>query len=181
MSHSVQLNGDILAAYLSAYGSVEEVIQLRSTDGTTHRDYAINVCIKREGFQAILHILNCKDQQMMVVVEGRRPLCWFCKQLGHQARFCPQKNLSTTNNNNDSNTKDKSTSPITKSALEPGDHQSSLEEGWTQVTRKKKHSPKTTASEAAPATETKSSTKETVTETATVEITIDIPAGGDGP
>ena len=126
----LQLNRDILAAYLSAYGSVKEVTQLRSTDGMTHRDYANNVCMNREGFQAILRILTYKDLQMMVIVEGRRSLCWSRKQLSHLARFCPKKNPSTTNNNIN-NTKDKSTSPITKPTLKPEDPRNGPEKGLT--------------------------------------------------
>ena len=53
----LQLNGDITAAYLSAYGSVEQVTQIRSADGTVPGDYVLNVCIDREGFKAISHIL----------------------------------------------------------------------------------------------------------------------------
>ena len=169
----LQLNGDVLAAYLSANGSVEEVTQLRSTDGTTHGNYALNVCMNRGRFQAIPHTLTFKDQQMMVVVEGKRPLCWSCQQLGHWARFYPQKNPSTNNNNNNSNTKDKSISLIAKPALESGDHQSGPEEELTQITGKKKHPSITKASEAAPATGTGSSTKETATGTAPVKTTTD--------
>ena len=29
---------------------------------------------------------------MMVIVEGRLPRCWSCKQLGHISKFCPGKN-----------------------------------------------------------------------------------------
>ena len=51
------LNGDVLAAYLSAYGSVEEVTPIRGTDGTAHGDYIFNVVLNREGFQAALNKL----------------------------------------------------------------------------------------------------------------------------
>ena len=91
----IKLNGDVLAAYLRAYGSVEEVLPVRSAAGTTHGDYMINMCLNWEGFQAITHINAYKDQNMMVVIKGRRALCWACKQIGHFARSCPQK---TTNN-----------------------------------------------------------------------------------
>ena len=53
---TLKLNGDVLAAYLSAQGSLEEV-----TDWTAHEDFVLNVCVDREGFQATLHILTYKD------------------------------------------------------------------------------------------------------------------------
>ena len=49
---------------------------------TVHGDYIINMCLNREGFLAII---SYKDQNMLVVVEGRRPICWACKQLGNFA------------------------------------------------------------------------------------------------
>ena len=53
-----------------------------------------NVCLNREGFQSITHILTYNDQQMMVVVEGKRTHCWSCKILWHLARTCSQKDIS---------------------------------------------------------------------------------------
>ena len=64
------LTGDILAASLSANGSVEEISQLRATVGTVHRDYAFRVCLNREGFKAIPNTIITRDGQMMVVVEA---------------------------------------------------------------------------------------------------------------
>ena len=81
----VQLNGDVLAAYLSAYGSVEEMAPVKAADGTAYADYHLNVCLNREGFQFIPHILHYKDQQMMVVVE--------VALLGLQAVRLPGQNL----------------------------------------------------------------------------------------
>ena len=100
----VQLDGDVLAAYMSAYGSVEEVTVVRSADGTANDDFVLNICLNREGFQAIQHILTYRDRQTMVVVESRRLLC---KQLGHLSRTCPQKSTINSNNiiNNNSNIK----------------------------------------------------------------------------
>ena len=92
---SVLVNGDVLAAYLSSYGNVEEVLPVRATDGTSHGGYILNIWLDREGFQAIPHIIAYEDQQMMVVVEGRRPFCWSCKQVGHLARSCTQKEATT--------------------------------------------------------------------------------------
>ena len=39
---TVQLNGGVLAAYLSTYGSVEEVTLVRLAWGTTHGDFVLN-------------------------------------------------------------------------------------------------------------------------------------------
>ena len=84
------ITGEVLAAYLSAYGHVEEFSLLRSPAGTAYGDYAFRLCLTRNGFKAIPETLICRDQQMMVMVEGRRPRCWGCKQVGHIAKFCPQ-------------------------------------------------------------------------------------------
>ena len=52
--------------------------------------------LDRGGFHAIPHIIMYRDTPMTVIVEGRRPLCWGCKQLGHFARSCPQKTATGT-------------------------------------------------------------------------------------
>ena len=49
----VQLNRDVLTAYMSAYGNVEKVA-IRSTDGTAHGDLVLHICHDREGFQTDL-------------------------------------------------------------------------------------------------------------------------------
>ena len=85
------ITGEVLAAYLSAYGHVEEFNLLRSPAGTAYGDYAFRLCLTRDGFEAIPETLICGDRQMMVMVEGRRPWCWGCKQVGHIAKFCPQR------------------------------------------------------------------------------------------
>ena len=87
----MQLSGDVLAAYLSIYGGVEQVSQIRSNSGTAYGDYVLIMCLDRGGFKNIPHVIKCRDQSMMVVVEGRIPLCWSCKQLRHFSRACPQK------------------------------------------------------------------------------------------
>ena len=53
----IELNRNFLAAYLSNYGGVEEVLPARLAAGTAHGDYIINICLNREGFQAISHII----------------------------------------------------------------------------------------------------------------------------
>ena len=54
------------------------------------------MCLNRGGFQAIPNTVDYEDQAMLVVVEGRKPQCWHCKQIGHFARSCPQKTTNTT-------------------------------------------------------------------------------------
>ena len=66
---------------------MEAVTPLKSSDETAHGDYILTVCLDRESFQAISQIIFGEQQQMMVVVEGRRPLCWACKKLDHIKEF----------------------------------------------------------------------------------------------
>ena len=130
-----------LAAYFIKYGSVEEVIPVRVTKGTVYGDYVLNICLDREDFRTIPHIIAYEDQQMMVAVEGRSPLCRSCKQLGYMARGCLQKAAASNNtttissNNNSSNNKNQEK---TGNALEPGNHPNNPDEVWAQVTRKEK-------------------------------------------
>ena len=81
----MQLNGDVHVTH-----SVAEKI-ITSVNGTAYGDYVFTMILDRGGFDAIPHIITYRDTTMTVVVEGRRPLCWECKQLGHFARSCPQK------------------------------------------------------------------------------------------
>ena len=92
---SMQLNGDVLAAYLSTYGGVEEYTLITSAHGTAYGDYVFTMILDRGGFHSIPHTITYRDTTMMVVVEGRKPLCWNCKKLGHFSRSCPQKTTIT--------------------------------------------------------------------------------------
>ena len=137
----IQFNGDVLAAYMSAYGSVEEVTAVHSADRTAHGDFVLNICLNKEGFKDITHMLTFRDQQIMVTVEGRRPLCWSCIQFGHLSRVCLQKlNINRNNSTNmNSNIIDtKTICPTSNSAPVQGNHPNKPEEGGTQVTRKRK-------------------------------------------
>ena len=109
----IQLNEEVLAAFLSTYGDIEEVTKAKSPNRTVHGDYLFTMCLDRGGFMAILHTVDYESQVMTVVVEGRKPQCWNCKQLGHFSKSCPQKTTKTTttdNNNNDHNDNDNSSS-----------------------------------------------------------------------
>ena len=142
------ITGEVLAAYLSAFGQVEEFNLLRSPAGTAYGEYAFRLCLTRDGFKAIPETIISGDRQMMVMVEGRRPRCWACRQIGHIARFCPQKNENTaaTTTTTDSATASTTTTTISKQTEAQGTSQvqpkTNEQEGWTEVNRKKKGPPK---------------------------------------
>ena len=58
---SMQLNGDVLAAYLNTYGGVEDYTQITSASGTAYGDYFFIMCLDRRGFQAIPHTIPYND------------------------------------------------------------------------------------------------------------------------
>ena len=129
----IQINGNVLAAYLSEYGGIEDVTTAKSTSGMAHSDYFVTMCLDRGGFP---HTIEYEDQVMIVVIEGRRPQYWKCKQLGHFTRSCPQKTTKPTST---------TTTVATITAINPQSNQSSnpetgdhpaKEEGCTQVTWK---------------------------------------------
>ena len=125
----IGLNGNAFAAFLSDYGDVEEVLLARSAAGTAHGDYILNMCLNREGFQAISHIIAYEDQNMMVFVKSWRPLYCACKQLGYVARSCT---LKTTKPKAKATTAANSATSPSKSELELRDYPDK-EERWTQV------------------------------------------------
>ena len=145
------ITGEVLAAFLSAFGRVEEINLLRSTAGTAYGDYVFRMCLSREGFQTIPEIIISRGRQMMVIVEGRRPRCWSCKQLGHISKFCPQKDPSkapaaaaaTVATETAATTASIVTIRETGKEKEPDQAQPKTVEEWVEVTRKKKEiSPK---------------------------------------
>ena len=92
---TTQLSCDVLAAYLSIYGGVEQVSQVTSTRGTAYGDYVFIMCLDWGGFNKVPHKIKYRDQMMTVVVEGRKPLCWACNKIGHFSKNCPQKTTTT--------------------------------------------------------------------------------------
>ena len=151
---SMELNGDVLAAYLSTHGGVEEYKLITSAHGTAFGDYVFTMILDRGGFHSIPHTIIYRDTTMMVVVEGRKPLCWNCKKLGHFSRSCLQKTTITgpkttsttsdTINTTTMTTKTTTAAASTNSNPETG-VQPEKEEGWTLVKRNKKKSPKKAA------------------------------------
>ena len=138
----MQLSGDVLTAYLSIYGGVEQVTQVTSTRGTAYGDYVFVMCLDMGGFNKIPHKIRYRDQMMTVIVEGRKPLCWSCNKIGHFSKNCPQKpTIITTTTTTTTTTA--TPSPViaaitpTKTTENQQETPTENEEGWTQVTRKK--------------------------------------------
>ena len=95
----IELNEEVLAAFLSNYGYIEDAAKAKSPSGTAHGDYLFTMCMDRGGFMAIPHTMEYGSQTMTIVVEGRNPQCWNWKQLGHFSKSCPQKTNTTTKTN----------------------------------------------------------------------------------
>ena len=156
----MQLSGDVLAAYLSIYGGVEQISQIRSTRGTAYGDYVFIMCLDRGGFNNVPHKIKYRDQTMTVVVEGRKPLCWACNKIGHFSKNCPQKTTTTATTTTTTTTTSEiiTTKTPTKNIENHQENPNKKdEEGWTQV--KKKGGKKTPIKKSiAPTATTKDST-----------------------
>ena len=138
---SMQLSGDVLAAYLSIYGGVEQVSQITSTRGTAYGDYVFIMCLDRGGFNNVPHKIKYRDQTMTVVVEGRKPLCWACNKIGHFSKNCPKKTTTTATTTTTTTTTSEiitNKSPTKNIENHQENPNKEDEEGWTQVTKKKK-------------------------------------------
>ena len=152
---SMQVNGEILAAYLSSYGSVEDFSLITSAHGTAYVDYTFTMILDRGGVNAIPHTISYRDTTITVIVEGRKPLCWHCKQLGHFSRSYPQKTIinktiDTTATIDTITTTTATTTTTTDLNTETTDHAN--KKGWILVKGGNKKTPETR-------------TKKTVTET----------------
>ena len=125
------ISGDFLASYLSAYGKVE-INLLRSPAGTASGDYTFRLCLTRDGFKAIPETLISGDRQMMV-------------EIGHIAKFCPQETEGSEKSAVPTTTDTTATTISKKAEVQgPGQVQpkTNNQEGWTEVTRKRRGSPK---------------------------------------
>ena len=116
-------------SFLGVYGRVEAISQLQAAAGTSHGDDVFRACLDRVGFQAIP--IYHKDRQMMVVIEGKRPHCWNCKQVGHIAKVCPRKAPNEVKTTQLPNPPEVEATKETSETEKPP----STEGGWTQVTR----------------------------------------------
>ena len=137
----IELNEEVLAAFLCKYGDIEDITKAKSSSRTAHGDYIFTMCLDKGGFVAIPHTLEYETQVMTVVVEGRKPQCWNCKQLGHFSKSCPQKTIQPVTTTATTATiaavaatsTTKNTTVSESSNSETGDHPDKEEEGWTQV------------------------------------------------
>ena len=143
------ITGEVLATFLSAFGCVEEINLLWSAAGMAYRDYVFQLCLTQEGFQAIPEIIISRERQMMVFVEGRRPHCWSCKQLGHISKFCPGKNppnAAAATATTETAATTASTATISSETKGTGKETENVQlkknTEWTEVTWKKKKSPR---------------------------------------
>ena len=110
-------------------------------------DHYFTMYLNRTLFLSIPHTLEYENQTMMVVVEGKKPQCWNCKQVEHFHRTCSQKTtklISSTLTTTTATTAIQTTvtiSPEEDPKPETGDN-SYKEEGLSQVIRGgKKKSP----------------------------------------
>ena len=130
----IQLNEEVLAAYLCEYGDIEDITKAKSNNGTAHGDYNFTMCLYRGGLTAIPHTLEYESQVMIVVVEGRKPQCWNCKQMGHFSKSCPQNHQNnTTDNNSNNNNSDHSDNSSSSSSSDYGDqknYNNSIKRKW---------------------------------------------------
>ena len=146
---SSELNGDVLITFLSSFGGVEDSKQAGRHTVTTCSPWSWT----GEGSASSNSQLLTKTRKMML--EGRRPTFWSCKQLGHFARSCPQKTITTaTKTNAATNTTTTTTTNTIAAAAaevenkntnsETGDYPNN-DEGRTQITRGKKSPVKTSS------------------------------------
>ena len=124
-----------------------------TSSGTAYGDHVFQLCLTGEGFQAIPEVIISRGRQMMVVIEGRRPRCWSCKQLGHISRFCPQKyskNTAVSTAPTTTTTTTIFTATISSSASKDSAkvQPKKADEGWTEGTRKKKKIPQESGGQA---------------------------------
>ena len=138
-SVSVQLSGDVLAAYLGICGGVERVTRVASTRGAACGGCVFVVCLDGGGFNGVPHKVRCRERTMTVIVEGRKPLCWSCNKIGHFSKNCPQKPTITTTATTTTATATAAPSPVIAAVIpaEASEGQQGApregEEGWTRV------------------------------------------------
>ena len=56
------LTEDVVASFLSSYGKVEDVTQVRAATGAARWDYVFRICLNWEDFQSIPNTINSRDR-----------------------------------------------------------------------------------------------------------------------
>lgn len=88
----MDISEDKMGAFFTKYGEVHEVKALTSKFGIATGDMEVQITADQQNFRDIQNVLVSREKRMLVVVEGRRPCCWFCGASGHMAKECPGKN-----------------------------------------------------------------------------------------
>lgn len=73
----------IMGFFFSKFGEVHGISTVKSKAEITTSDVEIMVTVNRKNFMDIPNVLICGGRKIYVVVEGWRPLCWFCGTAGH--------------------------------------------------------------------------------------------------
>ena len=89
-----QIEEDHLGAFLAAYGTVESATTVRGKMGVPVGEHIFMVSLHRKDFDKIPDAIIYGDQKLTVMLEGRRPHCFNCRQQGHLARECPKNRPS---------------------------------------------------------------------------------------
>ena len=129
----IQLSADVIAAYLTEYGDVEDVIKAKSTSGTAHGDHYFTMCLNRTGFQSIPQTIEYKNQTMTVVVEGRKPNAGIVSSWGISPELALKKTTKPIPSNSTTATSTTATTILTDKDPKTVNGDNPDREGWTQV------------------------------------------------
>ena len=124
----VTLSGHVPVSFLSKFGRVEDGHLVQGTIGSVFWDYSFFSCLKSDGFKAIPDLITSSDWHMRVVVVGRRPRSWSCRQQGHLAAHCSLRE--------DENPKSPATPAVIPTAA--SEKNKDTERGQSEVVRRKK-------------------------------------------
>ena len=84
----VSLQDQGLASFQSAFSKRRRNYSNPVMLGAGNEDYSFPLCLKRKGFTAIPDTMVYKNWLIILVVEARRPHCWFCQQPRYLAKNC---------------------------------------------------------------------------------------------